>query len=195
MNMCFDAYYFLNRSFPLFVLLETTLLVGFVVLIFLVWRKFRSLYRKLSFTYLLSIFFLILAFTAYVFAEEGVDKPNAMRYFPLNAAIKNTCYLDPSMANCPRSLEELINIQSEDFSKHLDDSYLFYEYREEENSYTLVALKRDTRRGAIFDPRFTSKATPGLDFTETRYKKCGNRIEIEDPPLFEGMWNRVMTAN
>ncbi|MEK7526548.1 MAG: hypothetical protein AAB546_03655, partial [Patescibacteria group bacterium] len=137
-----------------------SILVGVVILVF---KKIKSvLLKTISFALLLCfwVFTALVGFFAFLIITEIHGQPVGSEYFTLNAAIKNTCYLDPERLHCPKTLDELISIEDRKFKKYLIDSSLYYEYRPETHEYTLIALKKNSERGVIFDPRFISKVNP-----------------------------------
>lgn len=102
-----------------------------------------------------------------------------------------SCYLDPERKNCSRSLNELINIESEKFVPYLATSSFRYEYRPQTHSYTLIALEKSMNRGAIFDPRLENLEGYGYDFVNITYKVCNGKVIINNPPPIEGIWNDI----
>jgi hypothetical protein len=121
-----------------------------------------------------------------VVAFVSEDNNLASYYGQMHAAIKNTCLLDPDRRNCPKDVDGIIHIEPDNFVFYKDNSYLFYEYREKENSYTFVALKKDTRRGVVFDPRLKDVSPGKVDFIDVTYTKCGDKIKINEKVGIEG---------
>jgi hypothetical protein len=125
--------------------------------------------------------FFVICFLVDVFVFN--DWLRASNYFQLNAAIKNTCYLDSRRAHCPQNLDQLIAIQDENFQplKHM----LIYKYYPDTNQYTLI-VHDHTYGAVVFDPRL--KNTNGEDFAEFQVSKCGGD-HIINPPNFPGPWD------
>lgn len=107
----------------------------------------------------------LLSFSNLLFLE-GLDNPVASLYFPLNAAIKNTCYLDLTKTHCPKNLDELIAIEPENFKPLLWGKKANYWYYPDSNEYTLI-IKHDWMRGVIFDPKLQTFGTS--DFVDLTY--------------------------
>jgi hypothetical protein len=115
--------------------------------------------------------------------------PKASTYFSLNAAIKNTCYLDPKMEHCPKNLSDLIAIEPQNFTKFLYSTHLTYVYYPETNTYTLIVNYRGDK-AVIFDPRLKNINESGFDFSEVDVSNCG-QTHIVNPPSFPGPWNNI----
>lgn len=114
---------------------------------------------------LLSVLFSCVAATALFLAawdslSSGI---RGSEYFPLNAAIKNTCFLDPERRHCPRSLAELSYIEPRRFQAAKSTTTMYYHYFADTNDYMfLVQYRRN--RVAIFDSRLLKRT--GLDYRE-----------------------------
>ena len=132
----------------------------------------------------------VLSIIVAIFIDYKIQpNPQASVYFPLNAAIKNTCYLDPKMIHCPRTLEDLIAIQPEDFMSYLNQAHLTYSYYPETNKYTLIA-RYNKHWAVIFDSRLKNDSTGSPDFVEVKVSTCG-KDHIANPPNFPGPWGNI----
>ena len=125
------------------------------------------------------------------------DFPPSAHYHVLNAAIKNTCFLDPQRNHCPGTVQDIINIEPERFTTLTKNAHLTYEYYPQTNEYTLIIrnnnLKENDYRVAIFDPRLTSVKNygRGLDFLDTQVVYCNGKYILTDPPPFPGPWDHI----
>lgn len=133
------------------------------------------------FIFILSVF---LAFVLGVFAiafMEGFDDPPSNGMHTVNAAIKNTCILDPNRLHCPKTLEDIVLIEPETLSPLLVQGTFTYYYYPQSNEYTLIIRKGGLTqyKAAIFDPILSSEGSP--DFTDVTLTKCGDEFKIQDP--------------
>lgn len=171
---------------------------------FLFYRRNKKLWRLVTFGLFCFLFFLVTVFAGTLFLVfSGIiplddSRPSSV-FHQMNAAIKNTCYLDPLQNNCPHNMDEVFKLYPEDFIP-LKEKYVFtYQYVGSDNSYTLIARPKNIRmfwnRVAIFDPRLpepeTNYDTPGLDFADAKAFKCGDRYHLESPPPFDGPWKQI----
>jgi hypothetical protein len=124
--------------------------------------------------------------------------PPALNYHNLNAAVKNTCFLDPSRARCPHTAKELINIQPQQFVHEVGNAHLTYQYYPETNDYTLIVRNNDflfsnDGRVVVFDSRLprTKNYGSGLDFVEPEAVQCGTTFQLINPPPFPGPWQNI----
>ncbi len=152
------------------------------------------------FAFVFLSFFLLRAFFSAFFRD---DLPPSTQFHNLNAAIKNTCFLDPEKKHCPYTVEEIIQIEPQTFIKQTKDVRLTYQYYPETNDYTLIIRNVDPAvnndRVAIFDSRFPKiKNTYGsrsyganIDFVEERIIKCNGKYQLLDQPPFDGPWDRI----
>lgn len=125
------------------------------------------------------------------------DYPPSYDYHILNAAIKNTCFLDPQKNHCPKTVQDLINIEPEHFKALTKNAHLTYQYYPQTNEYTLIVrnndLKRNDYRVVIFDPRLTTLKNygRGLDFLDAKVMECNGKFLLKNPPPFPGPWNKI----
>jgi hypothetical protein len=146
----------------------------------------------------LFVFFIFFVVSGLFFAFRffSTDHPPSENYHVLNAAIKNTCYLDPTRNHCPRTAADVISIESINFSNLTKDAHLTYQYYPETNQYTLIVrdnnLAADNGRVVVFDPRLaTGSGSNGLDFEDTDLVKCGSHYQLKKSPPFPGPWNQI----
>lgn len=129
----------------------------------------------------------------------GGDNPPSADYHVLNAAIKNTCYLDPTHNHCPHSAQDLIAIEPQDFIGLTKNAHLTYQYYPQTNQYTLIVRNNNYQynndRVAIFDPRLASTSGygyKGLDFYDAEIvNNCDGTFRLSNPPPFSGPWNKI----
>lgn len=125
------------------------------------------------------------------------DNPPSADYHVLNAAIKNTCFLDPQRNHCPKTAQDIINIEPERFTKLTKDAHLTYEYYPESNQYTLIIrdenIRNNNYRVVIFDPRLSSAEdySKGLDFVDADVSICNGKFVLDNPPPFNGPWDKI----
>lgn len=136
--------------------------------------KISSLSAGLFVCVMLSFATLIITFFLAEFTLEGFGDPIASDYFSVNAAIKNTCYLDPLKRNCPHTLAEIIHIEPEHFSKLLQNKTVYYSFDNLTQKYSLY-IQHDINRGVLFDPRLTQQDGYYADFVDT-YRCSGAPI-------------------
>lgn len=117
---------------------------------------------------------------------QGKD-PRASEFFPLNAAIKNTCFLDPKRNHCPHTLEEISYIEPEKFAQDSAIAQLYYQYDQQTNSYIFM-VRYSQDQVAIF----SNKLIPilSVDFGEYSVITLG-QDRVFDPPPFPGPWNQL----
>lgn len=118
----------------------------------------------------------------------------------MNAAIKNTCLLDPKKVNCPQNLEQVINLYPSEFKAIQENYALNYEYYSDTNNYTLVARPKDFTTFpfplhgyiAIFDQRLVgSELSKGRDFINTPGYYCDGKSHLKSQPPFPGPWDKI----
>lgn len=125
------------------------------------------------------------------------DNPPSANYHVLNAAIKNTCFLDPQKNHCPKTAQDIINIEPERFTKLTKDAHLTYEYYPQTNEYTLIVknnnLQKNDYRVVIFDPRLAKAKNygRGFDFVDAEVIWCNGKYVLKDPPPFSGPWDKI----
>lgn len=191
--------------------LVTETLIGAVIIVLLIWiirlidRTEESKLARLSFfmiSILASIFLFgsvsIVAIVVLILTGHiSTDNPPSYAYHVLNAAIKNTCYLDPQRNHCPKSVEELISIEDKNFTELTKDAHLTYKYYPQTNEYTLIVrnnnLKENNYRVAIFDPRLQTAKNygRGLDFVDEQVVWCSEKYVLKNPPPFPGPWDKI----
>lgn len=154
------------------------------------WLKFLYAGVSIPLFIFLSLFLFVLIM---IFYGEEYDQPIASKYFPLNAGIKNTCYLDPERKNCPKSVEELINIESIYFKNLTQNVALKYEYYPDTHWYSLVVIEKDTLKGVIFDPRLKDVKNYGYqdDYFDITASYCGGKYSVDNPPQLKGPWDNI----
>lgn len=185
-------------------------IVIFATLVFLLYKTLKKVVqtsnnlRQKALRTILALFVSFLIFIIvtlvnivfFVFAFPG-DSPPSAGYHVLNAAIKNTCFLDPQRNHCPKTVEDLINIEPEHFRELTKDAHLTYKYYPYSNQYTLIIRNNDVwqnnYRVVIFDPRLATVKNygTGLDFFDARVSDCKGKIVIDNPPPFEGPWDKI----
>lgn len=117
----------------------------------------------------------------------------------MNAAIKNTCIVDPLKRNCPQNLDQVISLYPQDFKKLQTDYVFTYKYYPEQNNYTLIARPKSQYLNipygfyiAIFDQRMLgSDYSLGRDFINTSGYVCDGKYHLESPPPFSGPWENI----
>lgn len=126
-------------------------------------------------------------FLAMIFFFDLRDNSRWGDYAPLNAAIKNTCVLDPAQKNCPHTVEEIKHLEPERFSSLLADKEVHYQYTDK-NNYTLMIVEKSGYI-VIFDPRLKG-SQQGLDSIENYVNKC-NGGKLRKPMPFQGIWDQI----
>lgn len=146
----------------------------------------------------LPIIFLI--FIGFILKFESWGEPPSQRFAVLNAAVKNTCYLDPQRNNCPKNVDQLIAIEPEHFQKIAQDAQITYQYYPETNQYTLIvrdkSLSLINTEVALFDPRLSNlsqnySAFIQNDIAEPEFMGCFGKNIIVNPPPFPGPWDNI----
>lgn len=171
-------------------------------LVFLVWKNSRTLLSKLIFLVSTPIFFLILTTFTFVilwFVYGGDDNPPSSHFHDVNAAVKNTCFLDPRRLHCPKTSEEVIAIEPQLLEPETKDSELTYQYYPQTNQYTLIIrphnMQSSGSRVVIFDPRLSIAQGygNGLDFYDAEVTGCnsGGKYKLVSPPPFPGPWDAI----
>lgn len=108
----------------------------------------------------------------------------AAEFFPLHAAIKNTCLSDPKRENCPQELRELSHIEPKHFAQAQECCQLQYVYDASTQQYSFV-VRYDAQRAVVFDQRFLEKE--GIDFKEFSVDLLG-KDRLHDAPEWPGPW-------
>ncbi len=119
-----------------------------------------------------------------LFFTEVMDNPQASRFFIVNAAIKNTCFMDPDRENCPTRAEEIAYIEPAQYKMLEDCCQVNYQYHPETNLYSLVVRYTPTK-AVVFDWRFTHETS--IDFKEYDVSLFG-RDHLVNPPEWDGPW-------
>lgn len=192
MNYCVDPYLLFNPYF-LGVTIEIILaavLVGLIRMSFKINKDVTLRILTLVFSIIFFLIFSLVNLVISLFWLEGIDDPIAGKYFVLNAAVKNTCYLDPERKNCPEDIQGVIDIESDNFRALTSGTILNYRYYPETHEYSLVVIEKDTRKGVIFDPRLQKRKDYGYggDFFDIKASVCNEKYEIIAPPPFFGPW-------
>jgi len=108
----------------------------------------------------------------------------ANRFFIVNAAIKNTCFIDPKKENCPHTLKEISYIEPKPYQESMKSGQDRYIYYPETNLYTLV-VRYSPVRAVVLDWRLVE--TTQLDFREYDVEVLG-KDRLEETPPFAGPW-------
>jgi hypothetical protein len=123
-------------------------------------------------------------FVGFIFFDNN---PQASRYFQLNAAIKNTCYREETLDNCPTKLEDIRNLVREEYDEAQQKADLFYSYDAATHQYTLM-VRYSPLHIVIFDPRLVDEY--GMDFHEFDVETWGQDSVI-NPPKISGPWEHL----
>lgn len=129
-------------------------------------------------------FFVILTFLIWLFWNP-LDGIAQYDHHTLNAAVKNTCLLDPTQENCPQKLEDIRIIVPEVYDRVLAQAQVKYEYNSEENTYILV-IRYNPVRAAVFSNRFENSSDWKADYKEHEIEIWG-QDRLKDP-LLPGDW-------
>lgn len=116
------------------------------------------------------IFFFIFINILWLFLND----PNIERNDHLNAAIKNTCLLDPLKVNCPKDVKGVIAIEPQTLVSETRGKYLAYRYFPQTNDYTMVIRSGD--QGVIYDPRIERYYNHYVDSINVQFESCSNKI-------------------
>jgi len=182
----------------------------FMVCVFLSWHIIKVIletYRKLiprisiiiAFTIAMILAFILVSFL--IIGIIGIGIPTngiaSGSYPDLNAAIKNTCFLDPQKNHCPKTVQDIINIKPQSFVKLTENAVLTYEYYPDTNQYTLIVREKsmwmNNNQVAVFDPRLTIVKNYGMgfDFVDTEAYECNGKFVLKNPPPFPGPWKDI----
>jgi hypothetical protein len=112
------------------------------------------------------------------------DHPQASRFHVINAAVKNTCFIDSERENCPQTLEEISYIEPSKYQELIDCCQVNYQYDQENNLYSLVVRYSPTK-AVLFDWRLVDEF--GLDFKEYEVEVLG-QDRLKDAPEWAGPW-------
>lgn len=116
------------------------------------------------------IFFFVFISILWLF----LDDPNIERDDHLNAAIKNTCLLDPKKINCPKDVRGVIAIEPQTLASETRGKYLAYRYFPQTNDYTMII--RSGNQGVIYDPRIERYYNHYVDSINVQFESCSNKI-------------------
>mgnify|MGYP006265884427 CR=1 FL=1 len=119
------------------------------------------------------------------FLTDGINNPQSSRFFVINAAIKNTCFIDQNRANCPHSKEEIGYIEPEEYKRATDCCQVRYQYNPEINQYSLVIRYAPTK-AVLFDWRLVTTQHQ-IDFKEYDVAVIG-QDHLINPPDWDGPW-------
>lgn len=177
----------------IYIVLGILLIVLFIILI-KAFKYIRKFYKRIIFLIIfIPIYFLISAIISFfTLLSINSNIPLSYSYSILNAAIKNTCFLDPQRIHCPTTSQEIIAIQPQDFIDLTKNVNLTYQYYSQNNQYTLIV--RDGDNAVIFDPRLVNLKdyNYGFDFADVLAESnCDGTFRIINPPPFSGPWNKV----
>lgn len=141
----------------------------------------HKLHKSLLFTIICAVIFYPLALisgtvVAFIIiiinqGEAYLTQPNHI----VNAAVKNTCYLDPLRRNCPTNLDQLKIIIPRDIQNNLSIQNISYTYYPFEHQYTLI-FKTAPNFYAIFDPRLQHYHQYGFDFMGIVQYRCSKEL-------------------
>lgn len=112
------------------------------------------------------------------------DNPQASRFNIINAAIKNTCFIDPNKENCPQDLEEISYIEPKQYQMMVECCQVNYQYDSVNNLYSLV-IRYSPTRAVLFDWRLVDQS--GIDFKEYQVNLLG-KDSLIDAPDWDGPW-------
>ncbi len=118
---------------------------------------------------------------------ESYGSAQASNFFILNAAIKNTCFMDPKRIGCPHNLTELSYIEPGEFARLSPVSQMIYQYYPDQNMYTFIA-RYSKKRAIIFDWRLVP--TDKIDFRDVTIETWG-KDHVKNPPNFPGPWDNL----
>lgn len=146
-------------------------------------NKVFSIIRVLLLVYPFFVLFMLLH---WLFYNPLSKKVAYHSHHVLNAAVKNTCFIDPGKENCPKKLEDIKVIQEKEYLSTINNSQINYIYNQKENIYSLV-IRYSPIRAAVFDPRLIETGN-GSDYKEYDVSILG-KDRIKNPPNFEGPWS------
>jgi hypothetical protein len=115
---------------------------------------------------------------------DPIGNPQASRFFIVNAAIKNTCFIDPERNNCPQTLEQIEYIEPSQYRSMRVGTQVQYVYYPDQNVYTLV-VRYSPVKAVVFDWRLVDEYT--VDFHEFEVSIIG-QDKLVGPPKFDGPW-------
>lgn len=128
--------------------------------------------------------FLLIVFVLLELFVNPLGTPAASQFFVINAAIKNTCFIDPEKNNCPQTLAEIGYIEPRAYQEMIAHNQVNYVYDPQKNLYTLVVRYHPTR-AVVFDWRLVD--TFGVDLHEYEVSVIG-QDRLIDPPAYDGPW-------
>ncbi len=118
--------------------------------------------------------------------------PQGEQFFVLNAAIKNTCFMDPKKIGCPHNLTELSYLEPAQFAIADKNTQMVYQYYPDQNLYTFI-VRYSRTQAVIFDWRLVNENN-GIDFKEVKVDTTGVD-HIKNPPNFPGPWDNLPEWN
>ncbi len=203
--MCPTNYFgFIFQPITWYIVLELILLTFTAYIIAKAVIFYKTLLMRFLYVLASFGFFVILTLiVSFIFVLKYLEPlPPSRNYHVLNAAIKNTCYLDPQRNHCPKTEDDLINIESERFGNLTRMSKLTYRYYPDTHQYTLIVREvirnefmagSNSQKVALFDPRLASSSAygHGVDFYDAYVEKCGDKYRLTEPPPFPGPWNEI----
>ena len=202
MNLCKVV-----EGFPTIQIMNFIFIIATVVLFIFIAIKVIKKTQTLP----LRLLFILLLIPTYIFGvliigviflvstdQIGDDNPPSAQFHVLNAAVKNTCFLDSNRIHCPKSAQEIVAIEADHFSKLTENAHLTYQYYSQTNQYTLVVRNNDWHynndRAVIFDPRLVNLGnySNGLDYADVQIAdNCNGTFRIVNPPAIPGPWNKI----
>lgn len=147
------------------------------------WKKHRKLPVSYASVAVAIPILCIFSFVFWVLTEDYLQ-PQAGRFFIINAAIKNTCFMDPDRRNCPQVLEEIGYIEPQEYQNMMECCQVNYQYHPDLEQYSLV-IRYNPTKAVVFDWRLTDEL--GVDFKEYQVSLFG-QDQLVDPPAWEGPW-------
>lgn len=144
----------------------------------------HKLHKDLVFTIICAVIFYplalisgtVMAFLIIILnqGDSRLTNPSQPAHI-VNAAIKNTCYLDPLRRNCPTNLDQLKIIIPQDIQSDPSIQNVSYTYYPFEHQYTLI-FKTAPNFYAIFDPLLQPYHEHGFDFMGIIQYRCSKEI-------------------
>lgn len=174
--MCLDIY---GLLWPDYIFLGSTyfLLLTFVVSSYLLLRNKKItiflLGVAMNAVFHLSVLFIVLVVLV-IFAPS-----KNLFYDTVNAAIKNTCIVDPLQRNCPKSVEGILALD-ENFAGILAGKDVNYSYDPLENTYNLKIFDKKARTVQIFDPKLAANGYSYFDNEVRRIFVCNGAYVVGD---------------
>lgn len=146
-------------------------------------KNVDKLLQALTLIFAVYPFMLVCVFFIELFYDP-IGNNRAGEFFIINAALKNTCFIDQSRSQCPKNLEEISYIEPGEYREMISAGQVSYIYYPEMNVYTLV-VRYNPVKAVVFDWRLVE--TEGVDFKEYKVDIIG-QDRIINPPPFDGPW-------